>query len=242
MRSIEAGEERTSAMTQLRVQPLAASTAMLAAEHERLDRAKTKLEKEIAAMTATQTPSGDDLVRALAAEIRSEEARTASKREALARAEAAMRTQARDAEAENERRWQTECARLFEQLRADEEARILACDIAERGFRAAVQNLNNFLAANAKVRATANALTGHRAMERKVGTGSLSDAELMSRLGRRIAGLLQQIKPPGAPANVPTHRLGGLALAYATPASESWTERERAFGEPLVAALTGTEG
>jgi hypothetical protein len=221
-------------MTQLRIQPLAASTAMLAAEHARLER-------EIAEMGATQTPTGDDLVRALAREVREEEQRVAAKRAALQRAEAAMRTQARDAEAENERRWQTECARLFEQLRADEEARIKACAVAEAAFRAAVADINALLAATAKVRATAGALMAHRGMERRIGTGSLSDQELMSRLGRRIAGLLQQVNPPGAPSTVPTRMLGGLALAYAAPPTEDWTEREAAFGAPLIAALTGTQ-
>ena len=124
--------------TTIRVQPMRASVAMLAAEHERLDRAKTKLEKEIAEMGATQTPTGDDLVRALASEVAAEEARVAAKREALARAEAALGTQTRDRAAEVERRWQEEELRLRAALLAAEAVRLEACARAERSWRIAI--------------------------------------------------------------------------------------------------------
>src|SRR5262245_48280839 len=112
--------------TSVRSQPLASSVGALAAEHARLDRAKTKLEKEIAQMGATQTPTGDDLVRALAKEIAAEEAHVAAKRQALSRAAAALQTQARDREVEAAAACRERQAQRCSDLVAYEAARLTA--------------------------------------------------------------------------------------------------------------------
>lgn len=210
-------------MTPVRMQPLAASTAMLAAEHARLDRAKAQLEKEIAEMNAAQVPTGDDLVRALASEIAAEEARIAAKRAALERAEAALQTQRRDTDAERARAAADARQALCDELAASAEEMFAAVERAEAHLRAFTEEVNAALKANVKTRGIVKQLLPQDA---KVPMG-LALNDFVHRLGGRIMVQLRQVKVPGA---LGTPRLGGLDLPDVTglfPAADDWGERER---------------
>jgi hypothetical protein len=207
--------------TEIRIQPLRSSLGQIAAEHARIEAAIEEKRKEMAHMTATPTPSGDDLVRALANEIAAEEARTAEKREALRRAEVALQTQRRDSEAERARAAAEARQALVAELNGATEAYLDATDKAEQHLVAFVSAANEALKAHGDVCRSAKALT----VGAKLPMG-LDVNDMVRRLGDRIAGTLRRIRVPGT---LTTTRIGSLNIPAAspTPATE-WRQREEA--------------
>jgi hypothetical protein len=184
-------EEREMA-TSMRIQPLAASTAMLAQEHARLDRMVEAKRKEIGEMSAVQDLSGDDLVREMARRVALKEAEVQRDREALGRAEAALQTQARaeiDARAEAR---QQKYADLVADLRAAEDERCAAVGKLEHHTRSARDALNEAFRTADRVRDVAKALADLGGVKRP-SFGRFNENDFAQRTGARISGVLATI-------------------------------------------------
>jgi chromosome segregation ATPase len=218
-------------MTPVRMQPLAASTAMLAAEHERLDRAKAELEKEIAEMVATQVPTGDDLVRALAQEIANEEARVAEKRAALQRAEAALRTQERERQEANAERLQERYAAAVQRVQTAEEERLDAIERIDTHAHAIAKDINDVLAALAEER-TACVELGLLVGRERVSLHAMDDSEQRRRIAARIIAIIAQRVKAAQSGFGRELRFGGIS--WTLERADGWTERERRLVAPDI--------
>jgi hypothetical protein len=217
--------------TQVRAQ-LMKSVGSLAQEHARIDAALEDKRKELSEMGAMQTPTGDDLVRALANEIAAEEARIQAKRDALARAEAQLHTQARDDAAARARARQAEYEQLVAELHAAEDRRCEAIDKIEHHTRGLRDAIKAAFAAADEVRGNARDLAAMGGVLRP-NLLRLNQAELASRCGLRMAGVMAA--GPGA------GRLGGVTWGSPHSAyphtAEGWGSLEREFCQPDLAVI-----
>jgi hypothetical protein len=220
--------------TEIRAQPLRATVGALAAELARLDEAAERKRKELVNMGAMTTPTGDDLVRALAQEVALEEQRIAAKREALARAEAALRTQQRDAEAADEARRAAREQALRDAFLAANDRRVEKTSRAETLGRKFIAALAEQLAAQNEFREAAKAITRGERVGGGVSLAAADNDKLIKRTSGRMSSLLRTLLPRGV------YRFGDLTLLTNDfhPASEDWVAAEDAEMAALVRALT----
>jgi hypothetical protein len=210
------------------------SVGHLAADLARLDEATERKRKELKDMGAVQTPTGDDLVRALAAEVALEEQKIEAKREALQRAEAALRTQQRDAEEADEAKRAAREKQLRDAFLVANDTRTDKVRRAEVLGRKYIAALAEMFEAQEEFVKAGQAITRGERVGNGVSMASAGAGPLRKRSAARLSSLLKTLLPRGV------YRFGDLTLLTFDfhPASEDWGAAEDAELAPLVRALT----
>jgi hypothetical protein len=218
--------------TTIRVQKhMANSVGALAVEHARLER-------EIEQMNAAQapTPTGDDLVRALAAEIAVEEQRTAEKRAALMRAEAALQTQARERQEANAERLQERHAAAVEALQAAEAKRLAAIEGIDERMHAVAQWINEAVGALAEERAACVELATLVGRER-ISVHGMDDSEQRRRIAARLVAILATNVKGASMSLGREFQFSGIS--WTLERQDGWAEREQRLVAPDISNAVG---
>jgi hypothetical protein len=219
--------------TELRIQPLAASTAMLAAENTRLLARREELETELHELQEKL------LMATTRAESRSIQDRMTAHREALATLEREQKAE-RDAERAAEERAQKALLKgRARDLVEAEDRRLEAIGQAERALEAFVEAVNVALAHGEVARRIGGEIASHRGLRMHGALSALSGAEAEARVGHAISAHLSKISVPGRLAG---GRVGSLQLPGATMHRPgSWVEIERGKVAADLAELLNVE-
>jgi uncharacterized protein (DUF3084 family) len=217
-------------VTMMRTQKLAASTGMLAAERERLEREIEALSNGLPGEAAAIVARADELMAEHGAKI----AELKSKRDAIDatfEVDAAKAKEAR-AKARGER-LQAHCNELV----AVEASRLDHIANAQELLEKAVAEINAAFDDHSRLREIARALTPGVSMPALM---ALSPTDLANRTGAWVMGLLKGVRLPGALPGA-AHHIGPLALLTSIHFRQdmTWREREERVVAPAIEAAVG---